>query len=105
MFEFPKDDKRHKLWSIRVKRKDFVPSKSSWLCAKHFTNEQFVVNPLYAASIGNKMKKLVLKPDVEPTLFNFSKPTDNEVSTEETGKTKVCRKSLAVTKLRCIEVI
>jgi hypothetical protein len=40
--------------------------KSSRLCAKHFTNEQFVVNPLFAASIGYKMKKLILKPDAEP---------------------------------------
>jgi hypothetical protein len=105
MFEFPKDDKRRKLWTIRVKRKDFVPSKSSRLCAKHFTNEQFVVNPLFAAFIGYKMKKLILKPDAEPTLFDFSKPINKEVSTEEIGKRKVCRKSLAVTKRRRIEVI
>jgi hypothetical protein len=44
------------------------------------------------------MKKLILKPDAEPTLFDFSKPTNKEVSTEEIGKRKVCRKSLAVTK-------
>ena len=105
MFEFPKDDKRRKLCTIRVKRKDFVPSKSSRLCANHFTNEQFVVNPLFAASIGYKTKKLVLNPDAGPTLFDFSKPTDKEVSTEEIGKRKVCRKSLAVTKRRRIEII
>jgi hypothetical protein len=64
-----------------------------------------VVNPLFAASIGYKMKKLVLKPDAEPALFDFSKPTNKEVSTEEIGKRKVCRKSLDVTKRRRIEVI
>jgi hypothetical protein len=51
MFEFPKDDKRRKLWTIRVNRKDSVPSKSSRLCAKHFTNEQFVVNPQVVRSV------------------------------------------------------
>jgi hypothetical protein len=35
---------------------------------------------LFAASIGYKMKKLVLNPDAGPTLFDFSKPTDKEVS-------------------------
>jgi hypothetical protein len=29
MFELPNDDKRRKLWTIRVKRKDFVQSNSS----------------------------------------------------------------------------
>jgi hypothetical protein len=59
MFEFPKNDKRRKLSTARVKRKDFVPSKNSKLCAKHFTNEQFVVNLLFVASKGHRMKKLV----------------------------------------------
>ena len=31
-----------------------------FICAKHFTNEQFVVNPLCVVSIGYNMKKLDL---------------------------------------------
>jgi hypothetical protein len=41
-----------------------------------------------------KMKKLILKPDAEPTLFDFSKTINKEVSTEEIGKRTVWRKSL-----------
>jgi hypothetical protein len=44
----------------------------------HTKYEQFVVNPLFAASIGYKMKKLILKPDTEPTLFDFSKPINSQ---------------------------
>jgi hypothetical protein len=54
--------------TIRVKRKDFVQSKSSRLCAKHFTNEQFAINPLFGTSVEYKMKKLAAKPDAEPTV-------------------------------------
>jgi hypothetical protein len=36
MFEFPEDDKRRKVWTPRVKVNDFITSKSSRLCAKHF---------------------------------------------------------------------
>ena len=38
MFEFPEDDKRRKVWTPRVKVNDFITSKSSRLCAKHFAN-------------------------------------------------------------------
>ena len=58
LFEFPKDEKRRKAWTIRVKRKDFVPSKTSRLCSKHFTNDQFVVNPALALKIGHKPQGL-----------------------------------------------
>jgi hypothetical protein len=57
--------------TIRVKRKDFVQSKSSRLCAKHFTNEQFAINPLFGTSVEYKMKKLAAKPDAEPTVYDF----------------------------------
>ena len=68
MFELPKDDKCRKLWTIRMERRISFNRIAllSRLCAKHFINEQFVVNPLFVASIGYTMKKLVVKPDAEP---------------------------------------
>lgn len=47
-------------------------------CVQNTTNDQFVVNPLTAASIGYKMKKLQLKNDAEPTIFDYSKKGDLE---------------------------
>jgi len=106
LFEFPKDEKRRKAWTIRVKRKDFVPSKTSRLCSKHFTNDQFVVNPALALKIGHKLKKLQLKPGAEPTLFDYStgKSTDNSRSTSDDGKKRKQRQSGAVAKRKRIEV-
>jgi hypothetical protein len=61
MFELPKDDKRRKLWTIRVNRRISFNRIAllSRLCAIHFTNELFVVNNLFGDSIGHKIKKLV----------------------------------------------
>ncbi|CAC5363249.1 unnamed protein product [Mytilus coruscus] len=91
LFEFPKDDRRRKQWTIKVKRKKFQPSNTLRLCAKHFSNDQLVVNPLFTASIGYKMKKLQLKPDAVPTIFYFSSPTKPQgtaMSAEDKKKRK-----------------
>ncbi|XP_076085026.1 uncharacterized protein LOC143055858 isoform X2 [Mytilus galloprovincialis] len=109
LFEFPKDDHRRKQWTIKVKRKNFQPSNTSRLCAKRFSNDQFVVNPLFAASIGYKMKKLQLKSDAVPTIFDFSSPkklqnTTLTVSAEE-KKRKHVRQSGAVRKRKRIEAL
>ena len=101
MFEFPKDEKRRKAWTAKVKRKDFVPSSTSRLCAKHFTNDQFVVDPILAMSVGYKVKKLQLKPTAEPALFNFAK--EKQTEGEELTKRKI-RQSGAVAKRQRIEV-
>jgi hypothetical protein len=73
MFELPKDDKRRKLWTIRVNRRISFNRIAllSRLCANHFTNELFVVNNLFADFIGHRIKKLVKKPDAAPTLLFF----------------------------------
>ena len=71
MFELPKDDKCLRLWKIRVKMKDFVQSNSSTQQALCNSNELFVVNNLFADSIGHRIKKLVKKPDAAPTLLFF----------------------------------
>jgi len=60
LFEFTKDKKKRKMWTIRLKGKDFVPSKTSNMCSKHLRNDQFVLNPALALNIGHKLKTLQL---------------------------------------------
>jgi hypothetical protein len=54
-----------------------------------------VVNPLFVASIGYKMKKLVLKPDAEP-IFSSSKLADKEVSAEEREKSSCSKTNILI---------
>ncbi|KAL3877441.1 hypothetical protein ACJMK2_035147 [Sinanodonta woodiana] len=103
LFEFPKDEKRRKVWISRIKRKDFRPSKTSRLCAKHFTNDQFVVDPLLAMRIGYKLRKLQLKSDAIPSVFDFEvkkKGNDNADSFKRKQ-----RQSGAVAKRKKIETL
>jgi hypothetical protein len=41
-FSFPSDELRKKLWLSKIPRADFVPTKHSVVCAKHFT-DSFIV--------------------------------------------------------------
>ncbi|KAL3890116.1 hypothetical protein ACJMK2_002409 [Sinanodonta woodiana] len=103
LFEFPKDEKRRKVWISRIKRKDFRLSKTSRLCAKHFTNDQFVVDPLLAMTIGYKLRKLQLKSDAIPSVFDFEvkkKGNDNADSFKRKQ-----RQSGAVAKRKRIETL
>ncbi|CAC5397010.1 unnamed protein product [Mytilus coruscus] len=76
MFKFPeKDLERRQLWidKVALKRKDFQPSPFARVCARHFTNDQFVIDPSLAVSIGYKQKQLRLKENAVPTIFdNYS---------------------------------
>ena len=99
MFEFPEDDKRRKLWTTRVNRKDFISLKNSRLCAKDFTNEQFVVNPLFVAVQNKEISCKAWR------WTDFFKLTDKGVSPEESRKRKVCRQSQAAAKWMLKEVM
>ncbi|CAG2248189.1 unnamed protein product [Mytilus edulis] len=76
MFKFPeKDLERRQIWigKVALKRKDFQPSPFARVCARHFTNDQFVIDPSLAVSIGYKPKQLRLKEKAIPTIFdNYS---------------------------------
>lgn len=63
---FPDENKqkeRRLKWIQAVKRKDFVPKKSTKLCSKHFKPSDYVP----AVVSGN----LRLKKDAVPTVFDF----------------------------------
>ena len=72
-FTFPKDEKRRKVWKIRVKREGWEPSKRSVLCSDHFENSMFTYNPGLAKSLGVSFGQMRLKSDAVPTIFSHTK--------------------------------
>ncbi|XP_050500034.1 uncharacterized protein LOC114338710 isoform X4 [Diabrotica virgifera virgifera] len=59
---FPTDPNRRKLWLNAVRRVNFIPSKTTVICEKHFTSEDYELN-VY----GNRM----LKKSAVPSVFEF----------------------------------
>ena len=61
-----------------------MPSKQSHVCVKHFTEDSFQQNLVVRSLLGPsfKLRQLVEKKDVAPTIFNFSmqlcKPANGE---------------------------
>ncbi|KAJ8300276.1 hypothetical protein KUTeg_021795 [Tegillarca granosa] len=52
MFSFPKDAKRRRLWLINIKRDKFLPANAAKLCERHFSSDQFTMDPTTARSCG-----------------------------------------------------
>jgi len=105
-----KDEKRCKEWLRLMKRKDFTPTAASKLCSAHFSPQCFEQNLALRATFGVqfKLKKLRLKPDALPTIFNFERKTveqvsvNNEPSRKRSSNTE-CRRA-AFEKRRKLEV-
>jgi hypothetical protein len=95
MFVFPQDKKNRRVWTLKVKRKDWEPSKYSRLCSEHFEEDCFVVRPSVAAAIGYDMKGLRLKKGSVPTIF--------PQSSAQLKEQKECRRQ-AFQKRRKLEV-
>ena len=72
-FKFPENAKLRKEWLIRMKRESFEPTKHSRLCAEHFTQDSFKQNLAVRSLLGTafKPRRLNLKEDAVPTIFNF----------------------------------
>lgn len=62
MFRIPNNPKLRKLWLIAIRRVNFTPSKTTTICEKHFTPEDYEINVH-----GNR----VLKKSVVPSVFDF----------------------------------
>lgn len=86
LFTFPKFPRLRKEWTLRLKRKDFVPTDYSRLCQVHFAPESFTKDPRIVSSIRYDPKSLRLKPDAVPTIFNFSSPTSRDVDSERANR-------------------
>ena len=94
-FKVPQDQKLRREWLIKMKRECFMPSKHSRVCAKHkrakrFTEDSFEQNLVVRSLLGPsfKLRQLVEKKDVVPTIFNFSmercKPANAQKKNNET---------------------
>ena len=57
---YPKDESRRKLWANAVRRQNWQPTNSSYLCSEHFKPTDFKEN-------STNMRKL--KDDVIPSIF------------------------------------
>lgn len=90
---FIKDPKFRRIWTRNLRRDGFKVTDYSKLCAKHFTPDQFTTLPALAKKCG--YKKLDLRPDAIPTLF--------DLPIEKVEKKP--RTSTAFLKRRTIEVI
>ena len=75
-FAFPKEgskdeQSRRRIWIDFCRRKNFVPSKYTGLCSKHFRNDSYILShsPEFLSSLNFVGKrKLLLKPDAVPTV-------------------------------------
>ena len=68
-FNFP-NGKIRRICIQKVRRKQWTPTRNSKLCSDHFEGSCFVQNLVVSKSIGWSHKKLELKPDAVPTLFD-----------------------------------
>ena len=73
-FMFPQDPKLKREWQIKMKRECFTPSKHSRVCAEHFIEDSFEQNLTVWSLLGPSFKprRLVLKKDAVPTIFDFT---------------------------------
>ena len=76
IFEFPlKQPELLQKWLVAMKRKNFKPTKHSYLCSDHFLTTDY----------NNNSKRCHLKPGVFLTVFKFS---ENFLSTPSTPREK-----------------
>ncbi|KAL3882473.1 hypothetical protein ACJMK2_028810 [Sinanodonta woodiana] len=106
VYLFPKEPHLRKIWTVKLKRDNFVPSDYTKLCERHFEKGQFVMNPEVAASVGFRPKSKMLVNGAIPTLFDLSDPKDKhgKWSLTQTQTSKPSRKCSVIEKRRRLEV-
>lgn len=67
-FGFPKDKARQKAWIHYCRRKDFVVTIHSRMCAKHFSPSQYLRYPSRLAELGYPNARAQLKDDAVPDI-------------------------------------
>lgn len=60
---FPNDTLLLKKWLIAMRREKWIPSKSSKICSRHFTDDSYETSPWAT--------QRRLKPNAVPSIFNF----------------------------------
>lgn len=88
-FKFPQDPKLKKQWLLKLKRECFTPSKHSRICAAHFSEDSFQQNLRVRSLLGPSFKprRLVLKKDAVPTIFNFTVEPCKQATGQKRRKT------------------
>lgn len=75
-FQFPTDEKYRQIWAEKVRRLNWEPNKFSRLCSAHFEPHCFLHDPKLFESLGlPRPRKVVLKHDAIPTIFNYEDRT------------------------------
>lgn len=97
-FSFPKDEKIRKVWTEKVRRKNWKPSNSSRLCSDHFDDSCYSQNLSVLHAIGWTASKLILNSDAIPNIFNYAGINDSKRKQPES------RRSGALAKRRRQEV-
>ena len=83
-FQFPTDEKYRQIWSEKVRRLNWEPNKFSRLCSAHFEPHCSLHDPKLFESLGlPKPRKVVLKHDAIPTIFNYEDRTAKSDSDSE----------------------
>lgn len=91
LFRFPTSSRLRNLWLSKLSRgqtatQKYRPNQHSRLCARHFTNDQFVTDPLVTASVGFTPAHQRLKPEALPSIFDWGKPTADDGKTVKRGR-------------------
>ena len=89
--KFPFNDKKLlNAWITAVSRKNFVPSKYSRLCSRHFDHDAYMKNPDLLRKMGLSTSYNRLKDDAVPTLYLrlASNSTRKERTSSKTASVK-----------------
>ena len=100
LFLFPTDAKLKQEWIKQVQRtRDYwsTPTANSCLCSDHFTEDCFEPSSLTAVKLGLK-RKVMLKPDAVPTIFQRPSGSIKTASVLEVAPAKRKRTSRAYEK-------
>ena len=66
-FPLPENSALKAKWVKSLKRSNFKATKSTYICSRHFSDEDFVENP--TDTRGRPLKRRKLKDESVPTLF------------------------------------
>ncbi|XP_078687002.1 uncharacterized protein LOC144919425 [Branchiostoma floridae x Branchiostoma belcheri] len=111
LFQMPSDENLRAKWIQQIRRtrsgpngKLWNPTKNSFLCCAHFTEDCFNPVSKLKQQFGIEMKqhKKFLLPGAVPSIFPRARGTESEASTAQPKKR---RKSGAVEKRRRIEIL
>ena len=50
-YRFPRDEAQRNAWAAAVKRKDWKPNNSSWICNEHFLGGNNPLSPAYVPMV------------------------------------------------------